>query len=98
MSGRYGRGLVRAPITWQTDISLTKAVRLTERLGLEITAQAFNVFNHDQYADPQIDISSNNFGLINSTVNYNSNDDSFAPDNTGSGTPRQIQFALKLTF
>lgn len=96
--GDAGRGLVRAPITWQTDIALTKAVKLTERLSLEITAQAFNVFNHDQYADPQTDISNGNFGLINSTVNYNSNNDSFAPDNTGSGTPRQLQFALKLKF
>jgi len=37
-------------------------------------------------------------GQINSTVNFNSNNDSFAPDNTGSGTPRQIEFALKLIF
>jgi len=96
--GSAGRGLVRAPITWQTDISLTKAIKMTERLSLEISVQGFNVFNHDQYADPQIDISSSNFGLINTTVNFNSNNDSFAPDNTGSGTPRQFQFALRFKF
>jgi hypothetical protein len=96
--GNAGRGLVRAPITWQTDVSLSKTAKLTERLSLQFIAQAFNVFNHDQYADPTIDISSNNFGLINTTVNFNSNNDSFAPDNTGSGTPRQFEFALKLNF
>jgi hypothetical protein len=96
--GTAGRGLIRSPITWQTDISLSKTVRITERTSLEISVQAFNVFNHDQYADPQISISNNNFGLINSTVNYNSNNDSFAPDNTGSGTPRQFQFGLKVIF
>jgi hypothetical protein len=96
--GNAGNGLVRAPIVWQTDLALAKAIRLSERFSLEFTAQAFNVFNHDQYADPQIDFSNGNFGQINSIVNFNSNNDSFAPDNVGSGTPRQIQFALKLKF
>ena len=96
--GNSGRGSVRAPITWQTDVALSKTAKLSERFSLQFTAQAFNVFNHDQFADPTIDISSNNFGQINTTVNFNANNDSFAPDNTGSGTPRQIEFALKLTF
>jgi Carboxypeptidase regulatory-like domain/TonB dependent receptor-like, beta-barrel len=96
--GNAGRGLVRSPLVWQTDLALSKTVRLTERFTLEASAEAFNVFNHDQYADPEIDISSNNFGQINSTINFNSNNDSFGPDNTGSGTPRQFQFALRLKF
>lgn len=96
--GNAGRGLVRAPATWQTDVSLSKTVRLTERFTLEASVEAFNVFNHDQFADPQIDISNGNFGQINTTVNFNANNDSFAPDNTGSGTPRQFQFALRLQF
>lgn len=96
--GNAGNGLVRAPIVWQTDIALAKTVRVTERVSLEFTAQAFNIFNHDQYADPQIDFSNGNFGQINSLVNFNSNNDSFAPDNVGSGTPRQFQFAVKLAF
>jgi hypothetical protein len=96
--GSAGRGLIRAPITWQTDISLSKTARISERFSLQIVAQAFNVFNHVQYADPTIDNSSNNFGQINTTVNFNSNNDSFAPDNTGSGTPPQLEFALKLIF
>lgn len=96
--GNAGRGLVRSPLVWQTDVALSKTARLNERFGLEFTAQAFNVFNHDQFADPEIDISSNNFGQISSIVSFNSNNDSFAPDNVGSGTPRQLQFALKLKF
>jgi hypothetical protein len=96
--GNAGRGLVRSPLVWQTDLALSKTVRLSERFSLEASAEAFNVFNHSQYADPEIDISNNNFGQINSMVNFNSNNDSFAPDNTGSGTPRQFQFALRLKF
>ena len=38
------------------------------------------------------------FGIISSIVNFNNNNDSFAPDNVGSGTPRQIQFGLRLIF
>src|SRR5581483_10969800 len=33
--GDAGRGLVRAPISWQTDIALSRMVKLTERIGLE---------------------------------------------------------------
>jgi hypothetical protein len=38
------------------------------------------------------------FGIISSIVNFNNNNDSFAPDNVGSGNPRQIQFGLRLIF
>jgi hypothetical protein len=96
--GNAGRGLVRSPHVWQTDVALSKTLRLSERFSLRFRAEAFNLFNHDQFADPVIDISNNNFGQITSTVNFNSNNDSFAPDNTGSGTPRQIQFSLKIMF
>ena len=96
--GDAGRGLVRAPITWQTDVALAKTMKLTERFNLEFRAEAYNVFNHDQFADPRINVTGSSFGQIISTVNFNSNNDSFAPDNTGSGTPRQFQFGLKLIF
>ena len=112
--GNAGRGLVRAPITWQTDISLSRTFKLTERLGFEVTAQAFNVFNHDQYADPNnLSLNYNppdathpqgyvtvpgGFGQITSIANFNANSDKFAVDNTGSGLPRQLQFAVRLIF
>jgi len=67
-------------------------------LGLPTLNPEQPLFNHDQFADPTTNISSGDFGLINSTVNYNSNNDSFAPDNTGSGTPRQLEFASKVIF
>jgi hypothetical protein len=112
--GNAGRGLIRAPITWQTDISLSRTVKLTERFALEFIAQAFNVFNHDQYADPgNLSLTYNppdathaqgyvtvpgGFGQITSIANFNSNSDKFVVDNTGSGLPRELQFAVRLTF
>ena len=38
------------------------------------------------------------FGIISSNVNINSNNDSFAPDNTGSGLQRQIEFGIRFIF
>jgi Carboxypeptidase regulatory-like domain/TonB dependent receptor len=38
------------------------------------------------------------FGMINTTVNFNNNNDNFGPGNTGTGLPRQIQFSLRLKF
>jgi hypothetical protein len=126
--GNAGRGLVRAPNTWQIDLALTKRTKISERLTLEFRAEAFNVFNRNQLADPSsITLNFNpacndpnancavnfgtpvptpvstvtppgGFGIISSIANFNSNNDSFAPDNVGSGTPRQIQFGLKLIF
>lgn len=111
--GDAGRGLVRAPITWQIDVALSRTFKLTERLGLELTAQAFNVLNHDQYADPYTTLTYNppsspgspasitvppNFGQITSLANYNSNSDRFVVDGTGNGLPRQLQFSARLIF
>jgi carboxypeptidase family protein/TonB-dependent receptor-like protein len=109
--GNAGRGLIRSPIVWQVDFSLTKKFKLTERYTLEFIAQAFNIFNHDQLSDPNTGLDYNSpdathsqgyvsapggFGQITTLVNQNS--DKFIPDNTGSGLPRQIQFALRLEF
>ncbi|MBV8810053.1 MAG: TonB-dependent receptor [Acidobacteriaceae bacterium] len=112
--GDAGRGLVRASLTWQTDISLSRTFKLTERLALEFIAQAFNIFNHDQYADPNnLSLTYNppdathaqgyvtvpaGFGQITSIVNFNSNSDKFVVDNTGTGLPRELQFAVRVTF
>ena len=60
---------------------------------------AFNVFNHTQLGDPgDLNFEDNTFGMINTTVNFNSNNDNFAPPNTGTGVPRQLQFVVRLTY
>ncbi len=96
--GNAGRGLVRAPTIWEMDLGLTKKIALTERFNLEFRTEAFNVFNHNQLGDPNVDLLGSNFGLITTTVNFNANNDNLAPPNTGTGVPRQIEFSLRLTF
>jgi hypothetical protein len=88
--GNTGRNIVRGPNLWQIDAALAKTFTLTERIGLECRAEAFNIVNRAQYGSPLADISSPlNFGQITAPVNQGA---------TGSGTPRQFQFALRLSF
>ena len=98
--GNEPRGIIRAPHVWQINTGLTKDTTLTEGTTLEFRVEAFNLFNHVQLGDPsQLDIlGGGGFGQINTTVNLNNNNDSFAPGNTGTGLPRQIEFMLRVKF
>ena len=52
---RYGNepnGFVRSPHVWQIDMALIKETKVTERLSVQFGVQAFNIFNHTQFADP----------------------------------------------
>ncbi len=98
-AGEFGtapRDLFRGPGTWQVDIGLAKHILLTERASLEFRSEFFNIFNHPQLGLPQSTFSPSNttgFGSIINTVNTST---PISP--VGSGTPREIQFALKLSF
>jgi hypothetical protein len=59
-------------------------------MNLQLRAEAFNLLNRAQYGAPLADISApSTFGRITTLVNNGP---------TGSGTPRQFQFALRLGF
>jgi hypothetical protein len=96
--GNAGNGIVRAPSIWQADFALDKKTKLTERFNLEFQAQFFNIFNHTQLADPNLDINGSGFGVITTDVHGNLNSDHFNTSNTGTGLPRQMQFSLRLNF
>ena len=88
--GNAGRNLVRAPGLWQVDSAISRTVSLTERIGVQFRVEAFNVFNRAQFGAPSANLSSLlSFGVITTPVNQGA---------TGSGTPRQFQLALRLTF
>ena len=89
--GDAGRNLLRGPALWQLDTSASRRVAIKERLGLELRAECFNLFNRAQFGNPAANISSPaSFGQITSLVNTS------GP--TGSGTPREFQFALRVLF
>jgi hypothetical protein len=107
--GDEGNGIIRALPTWQMDLALMKDTKINERFSVEFGIQAYNIFNHTQLGDPnQLTLNYDsatglltprpNFGVITSTVNFNSNNDNVASPNTGTGLPRQLQFMLRFKF
>lgn len=112
--GNESNGLVRTLNVWQIDFELLKEIPLTERFNLEFGFQAFNIFNHTQFADPSnltldfnctqsapfscVTAASGNFGQINTINGHNNNNDNFFNDNVGTGLARQLQFMLRLRF
>ena len=94
--GTFGdapRNLLRGPGAWQIDMGLAKHFLLTERARLEFRTEFFNIFNHPQYGLPQSVYNGSFFGTIINGVNTNT-----PPSPVGTGTPREIQFALRLAF
>jgi len=86
--GDLPRNAARGPGFEQLDLSLAKTTALTERLGLQIRVETFNLFNHPNFQNPANALSESTFGQSTSTIG----------SLVGVGTPRQTQLALKLIF
>jgi hypothetical protein len=86
--GDLGRDAITGPDFLNTDFSVTKNTKITERFNLQFRAELFDVFNHPNFGNPVLTATSSSFGLIQSTR--------FPTGDFGSS--RQIQFALKVTF
>ena len=72
------------PGVWQSDVTMNKSFRLTERFKLEARVEAYNVFNRIQFANPTVDFTSTNFGKITAKlVAYNG---------------REVQYGLRFVF
>jgi hypothetical protein len=80
--GNAGRGILRTDDMFNLDAGLMKNFRLTERVGLQFRAEAFNVTNTPTLGEPIANIESPDFGKVRNTVS----------------TPRQMQFALRLSW
>ena len=88
--GNLGRNIARGPGYWEMDSALEKKTPLTEKVSLKFRVEAFNLLNHPIFADPAATTSSaSSFGVITSTLNTGA---------VGTGTPRRIQFMLRLEF
>ena len=80
--GNSGRNILRADGIGNLDFGLLKNFAITERVKLQFRAEVFNLSNSPQYASPIVGIDNPDVGKVQSTVN----------------SPRQMQFALRLTF
>ncbi|MDQ3755086.1 MAG: TonB-dependent receptor [Acidobacteriota bacterium] len=81
--GNLGRNVLRGPSQKRFDLSLSKTTRITENTSIELRADAFNLFNNVNFANPNSDLSeTNDIGTITNTI----------------GGPRVIQFGAKFKF
>ncbi len=96
--GNLGRYIANGPGLYEIDSSLQKRFRLTERLGLNFRAAAYNLFNHPIYTNPSASIgsltgnppsASGSFGKITSILNTGA---------VGTGAPRRIEFMFRAEF
>jgi hypothetical protein len=100
--GNAGRNLLTGPPLWQNDSAVEKNFHITERNSVLFRAEAFNLFNRAQYGQPTSSLSVTtksgeraltvpaSFGTITSTVN--------SAGLVGSGTPRVLEFSLRVTY
>jgi len=87
--GNSGVGVVRGPGQLNFDFSVSKETRIGERQSLQFRAEAFNVFNHAQFAIPNLP--------ANQTL-YGSNAALFGVITSTAVNPRLIQFGLRYQF
>lgn len=68
IGGPAGRNYFRGPNYFNTDFSLRKTFKLTERYNLQVGANAFNVLNHANFQTPVGNNLSGAFGFIDAGV------------------------------
>ena len=61
-NGNLGRNVFRGPGFAQTDLSLAKTFKLTEKLAAQFRFDAFNAFNRVNLNNPVVDLNNTNFG------------------------------------
>jgi hypothetical protein len=86
--GDIQRDALQGPDFVNTDFSLVKNTKITEKFNLEFRTELFDIFNHPNFGNPNNTVTATSFGQITSTR--------FPAGDFGSA--REIQFALKLTF
>jgi len=80
--GNAGRNTLFGPGRWNWDMSIFKNFTIRDEMRFELRAEAFNVFNHPQFGQPNSNIGNAQVGVITSTV----------------GNPRQLQLGLRFQF
>jgi hypothetical protein len=96
--GTLGRGTLRGFGLSQVDLSLRRRFSLSVRLALDFRADAFNLFNTPNFANPTGVMTSANFGRSVSILSTGLAGASGQNPLFVVGGPRSIQMALKLQF
>jgi hypothetical protein len=105
--GNEGRNSLLGPNFRQFDFSFFKKTQLTEKLNMELRLEAYNLFNHPNFASPlypgflaAADI--NGIGLNGRSQDFYpltvTGDVGIGYPFLGSGGPRNLQVAVHFTF
>jgi hypothetical protein len=62
--GTAGRGVVNGPPTKRFDFTMTKIIRFTENVRLQLRGEAFNVFNHTNFRTLGTNITLGTYGTV----------------------------------
>ena len=90
--GNTGVGIVRGPGQANFDFSVSKITKISEKQSLQFRTEFFNLFNHPQFALPNLAANVGNQSL------YGSNPALLGVITSTSVNPRLVQFALRLVF
>ena len=82
--GDVPKGYLRGPGFWNVDVAFSRNLNIGSGKRVELRVEAFNLFDHENWANPTVQIGST--ALTNGRVT-----------NT-SGDPRIMQFAVKYSF
>jgi Carboxypeptidase regulatory-like domain len=88
--GTTGRDFFRGPGRTNLDLALAKTTTIAEQMNLEFRVEAFNMFNHTEFANPDTNLDDATFGQITSTT--------LGSGITALQTQRIVQLAARLTF
>jgi hypothetical protein len=81
--GAGGAGVLRGMPFWNVDFQVKKNIHINERFSAEFQSIFSNVFNHDQLADPVLNLSApGSWGVLSTQVN----------------TPRSIEVGVRFRF
>jgi outer membrane receptor protein involved in Fe transport len=97
--GNLGRNALRGFPLNQVDFAIRRQFNLTENFHLQLRAEAFNLFNHPNFALPENNLTSAQFGRATRSLasSLSSLGIGLSPLYQIGG-PRSIQFALRLGF
>jgi hypothetical protein len=94
--GNVGRNSLIGPGFFNLNAALSKTMHFSERVALQLRLETINTTNTPQFANPNTSCctaNNANFGFVTGTVGSGS-----GSVNAGTGGPRSLQLAAKLTF
>jgi Carboxypeptidase regulatory-like domain len=80
--GNVPKGYLTGPSFWNADLSFSRNINVGQGRRVEVRIEAFNLFDHVNWANPNVTVDSATAGRVTNT----------------SGDPRIMQFALKYNF